>query len=432
MAGLLYATQALAAPASVPMEDFKLSNGMRVILLQDTRVPAVSHNLLFSLGAADDPRGQSGLAHYLEHMLFQGTDNHASGDYSKIIAAQGGETNAFTSADYTGYWVNIAKEQLPLVMDLEADRLVNLSPPPKDFAREKKVILEERRMRVDNSPNALFDEQMNAALYLHYPYGTPIIGWPKEMEALSRETMLDYYTRFYHPGNAVLVISGDLPLGEMHKMVEQHYGSLKSRGEPVPARVEEPEQLAPRHIVMHHKQVKEPQWQKTYLAPSYGWKRDDGVILPLMVVEYLLGGSKTSRLYQRLVEKEGIAQDVSVSYDPYRKGPGEFSIGVTPRGEADVPRIEKEIAEEMARLKATPPSPEELAQAKTQLVAGSIYVRDGLQPLAQVIGHMVMIGLSPQDFFKFPDQVQAVKAGPVAGSIGALDERASVTGLLLP
>jgi zinc protease len=428
---ILFFTNAHAA-SQPPISDFTLDNGLRVIVIEDQRVPAVSHNLMVKLGAADDPRGKSGLAHYLEHMMFQGTAKLKPNEYSQRIADKGGKSNAFTSADYTGYWVNIAKDQLPLVMELEAERMAGLQPPEKDFEREKQVILEERRMRVDNSPVALFAEQLQAALYLHHPYGTPIIGWPEEMRALNRDDVMEYHRRFYHPSNMLLVLSGDIAVEEARDLVERYYAPIADEGENVPPRVEEPQQLAPRRVTMRHAQIQQAQWNVTYLVPSFGWKRDDAQILPMMVAEYVLGGSKTSRLYRRLVEREKLASEVYVSHNPYAQGPGEFSIDVTPLKVENIPAIEKAVQEELAMLKTQPPSEDELARAKTQLIASSIYAQDGLQLMAKIVAHLVLNGLPPDYYYEWPELIKKIKGNAVSASLKALDADWSVTGELLP
>jgi zinc protease len=425
---------AAQAEAPLPISEFKLKNGMEVVLIEDHRIPAISHNLLFRVGAADDPRGQSGLAHYLEHMLFQGTKNYRPNEYSHLIANKGGKTNAFTSADYTGYWVNISKERASLVMKLEADRLQYLNPAQPDFDKEKRVILEERRMRVENNPNALFAEQLNALLYYHHPYGTPIIGWAKEMEVLDRATVMQYYRDYYHPGNAVLVLAGDFKTKEMRALVEHYYGVIpKRKGQPVP-RVEEPPQLGARSFVMHHPQVQQPEWQKSYLVPSYHWKHEENKlhIFPLMLVEQIAGGSNTSRLYRRVVEQEKLATDISVSYNPFTLGPGEFEIAATPVSAKAIPKIEMVISEEMAKLAKEPVTADELARAKTQMIASNVYLRDELQSLAQVMGHLKMMEMPLDYYFGWPEKVEAVTPQQMQESLKMLKEHHSVTGQLLP
>ncbi len=431
---LLIALPLFLFAAKPSVHEFTLENGLRVIVIEDSRIPAVSHNLLMKFGAVNDPVGQSGLAHYMEHMLFQGTKKHAPNDYSKLIAAKGGQTNAFTTADYTGYWVNIASENLPLVMELEADRWEHLQTTQAEFEKEKKVILEERRMRVDNNPSALFAEQLNAALYLHHPYGTPIIGWENEMEQLNQQVVMDYYARYHNPQNAVLVLAGDVTESQARNLVNTYYADIKPRGLQVQPTVIEPPQLAPRRLEMQHERVKRAEWSKAYVTPSYGWKRaeNEAHFIPLMIADYLLGGSKTSRLYQLLVEQKQLAESVGTSFNPFRKGPGEFELSVVPKDAAQLPEIERLIAAEFAVLKATPPKEADLQRAKTQLLASNIYLRDGLQSLAQVMGHLAMIDVPVDYYFDWEAKIEAITAQQVSDSLSLLDENYSVTGVLLP
>lgn len=416
------------------VHEFSLENGLEVIVIEDDRIPAVSHNLIFEYGAADDPRGKSGLAHYMEHMLFQGTKRLKPNEYSKYIASKGGKNNAFTTADYTGYWVNIAKENLPLVMELEADRWQNLQSSDKEFAKERNVILEERNSRVENNPGALFAEQMNAALYLHHPYGRPIIGWKNEMESLSKADVMDYYQRFHTPQNALLILSGDISKSHAKMLAEKYYGPIPARGERVKTRLAEPPQLAARRLEMAHERVRRTEWSKAYVTPSYSWKGQENAahFIPLMIADYLLGGSKTSRLYQLLVEKKRLAESVSASFNPFRKGPGEFELNVVPVKAESLAEIEKLIEAEFKKLQQNPPSEEELNRAKTQLLASNIYLRDGLQSLAQVMAHLAMIGLPLDYYFNWEEKIEAVTAQQVSDSLKLLDENYSVTGVLRP
>ncbi len=416
------------------IHEYELKNGLRVIVIEDDRIPAISHNLLFKFGAADDPRGKSGLAHYMEHMLFQGTAKYKPNEYSKLIAAKGGKTNAFTTADYTGYWVNIAKEHLPLVMELEADRWENLQSSDEEFAKERQVILEERRSRVENNPDALFSEQLNAALYLHHPYGIPIIGWKSEMESLSKAAVMDYYQRYHHPDNAVLVLSGDITLAQAKELTAKYYDGVKPRGESLPARNVEPPQLAPRQLTMQHERVKQPEWRKLCVMPSFGWQREEYQqhFIALMIADYLLGGGKTSRLYQLLVEEKRLAQSVGTDYNPFRKGPGKFSIYAEPVKADNLTEIKKIIAAEITKLHKTPPSSAELKRAKTQLTASNIYLLDGLQSLARVMGHLAMIDLPLDYYAKWESEIAKVTAAQVSDSLKLLNENQCAEGTLLP
>ncbi len=428
----LFALPALAAKPLV--HEFNLENQLRVIVIEDNRIPAVSHNLIFDYGAADDPRGKSGLAHYMEHMLFQGTEKLKPNEYSKLIAAKGGQTNAFTTADYTGYWVNIAKENLPLVMELEADRWQNLQSSDAEFSKERKVILEERSARVDNNPGALFAEQINAALYLHHPYGTPIIGWKNEMESLTKADVMDYYQRFHRPQNALLILAGDITKSHAKMLAEKYYASVAVEGETVAPRKIEPPQLAPRRITMQHERVQRTEWGKAYVTPSYAWKADENKqhFIALMIADYLLGGSKTSRLYQLLVEEKRLAESVATDFNPFRKGPGEFELSVIPAKAENLAEIEELIAQEFKKLQENLPSEAELKRAKTQLLASNIYLRDGLQSLAQVMAHLAMIGLPLDFYFDWEKTIEAITAQQVSDSLALLDENYSVTGVLEP
>lgn len=437
----LLSTLPVAASERENFHEYELNNGMEVVLIRQPENPAISHNILLRLGGADDPRGKSGLAHYLEHMMFQGTTHEAANMYSRKIAAVGGRTNAFTTKDATGYWVNISKANLPLVMALEADRLQHLYPELPDFQREKQVILEERHSRLENRPTALFAEQLAAQLYYHHPYGTPIIGWKKEMEALNREDVLKYYKRFYHPHNMVLVIAGDLDIAETKALIQQYYGPLNSKGEYPSQRTEEPPQRGLRHFTMSHPQAGEPLWQWRFLAPSYGWDRQGEAsdnqmlhrqILGLLVAEHLLGGSKSSRLHQRLVEKEELATSVQVAYYPFQRGPAEFNVHVRPKHAADVPKIKAIIEEEFARLASTHPSEKDLKRAKTQLIASNIYLQDGLQPMARVVGLLKILKLPMDFYFDWEENIEAMRAEDVSASMKLLDQNYSVEGLLLP
>lgn len=306
-------TQPALAVESQPIETFRLKNGMQVILVESHRVPAVTHMLLYKVGAADDYPGHSGLAHYNEHMMFQGTPKVPAGEYGRLIAANGGRFNAFTTRDFTAYHVSIAKEHLPMVMELEADRMLNLAPTMQNFTKEREVIIEERRMTVENKPESLLAEEMEAMLFRNSPYHNPVIGWMQEMQALSRDDVLAFHHEFYRPANAVLVVAGDMTRKELEPLAEKYYGSLK-KGEPYVRHWRiEPPQRGPRHIEIHHKNVNQPQFFRYYTAPSINGA-DKDLVIPSLVMAQLLGGGQTSRLYQSLVVKQKIATEVSAGH----------------------------------------------------------------------------------------------------------------------
>ncbi|NBX03115.1 MAG: insulinase family protein [Alphaproteobacteria bacterium] len=312
-----------ASAQSVPVvEHFTLRNQLEVYVIPNHRIPAISHMMWYRIGAADDPQGKSGLAHYHEHMMFKATKKLKTGEYSDIIARHGGQQNAFTGYDATSYYVDIAKEKLPLVMDLEADRMRGLRPSDEDASKEKDVIIEERRMRTDNNPAALLSEQVNAALYRHHPYHLPVIGWRHEMETLTKNDALDFHEKYYHPNNAILIVSGDITAAELKPLAEKYYGNLKPAKIPTRRWNQEPPQLGARRITLHHENVKQPIFARSYATDSMGYGKKENA-LPLFVLSQVLAGGRSSRLYQSLAVEQKIATAVDANYNPFAMGPAE-------------------------------------------------------------------------------------------------------------
>lgn len=416
----------------VKVETFTLENGMEVLVIPNHRVPAVSHMLWFRIGSADEARGVSGLAHYLEHMMFKGTDKLGVGEYSQIMSKHGGEHNAFTGYDYTGYYVNIAKEHLPLVMATEADRMVNLKVDDAEFLKERQVIMEERSMRTDNQPAALLSEQMNAALFLNHPYHVPVIGWRHEMEALSREQVFAMYHRYYHPNNAVLIVAGDITAAELKPLVEKYYGTLP-KGEMMAREwTSEPPPTAERRVVLRDEKVLQPAFARSYLAPSYV-NGETEHSLPLSLLSAVLGGGQTSRLYQSLVMEQKLATSASAYYNGLDLGPAQFNISATPAEGVSLEKLETAIDAVLATAITQGVTPEELARAKTLSKAEVIYARDGLQSLAYLFGMLRMVGLDADYFNSWPERIDAVTAAQLQASAAwLLKPERSVTGYLLP
>ncbi|MGE0754728.1 MAG: M16 family metallopeptidase [Alphaproteobacteria bacterium] len=432
IAVMLLFPAAARATEKIPVEQFKLGNGMEVIVLPNHRVPAISHMLWFRVGSADDPEGKSGLAHFLEHMMFKGTDAYKAGEFSDIIARHGGDQNAFTSYDSTGYYVNIAKEHLPLVMKLEAARLRGLKLEEGETEKEREVIIEERRQRIENSPEALLDEEVNAALFRHHPYGIPVIGWMHEMQGLNREDVLDFHKKYYHAGNAVLIVSGDITAAELKPLAERSYGTLPKAETPLRNWVSEPPQRAPRQVELRHENVKQEQWLRRYIAPSFGSGKEADV-LPAFLLSQVLGGGKTSILYQALVVEQKLASQVDTSYNGIGLGPADFTITVIPEKNVSFEQIENAVDAQLARIKQDGFSAEDIGRAKTLLKAESVYARDGLSSMARIMGWIRMAGKNPDYFVRWQELIDAVQASQmqaVAHSI--LIPEASVTGHLLP
>ncbi len=414
------------------VSSFSLKNGLEVVVIPNHRVPAVNHTLWYFVGAADDPSGKSGLAHYHEHAMFLGTQKYKSGEYSNIIARNGGEQNAFTGHDATAYFINISKDNLPLAMEMEADRMRALTPSDEDMEKEKQVIIEERRMRIDNNPDALLSEQVGAALFRRHPYQTPVIGWQHEMNNLSKQDVLDFHKKWYHPNNAILVVAGDVTEAEVRPLAEKYYGDIPK--EEVPKRVwnDEPPQRTQRHLIMRHSQVTQPEWSRTYQAPSlaYGKKEQS---LPLFVLAQVLGGGKTSRLYHSLVTKQKIAVAVNVDYNGFIRGPGEFIINVVPEQNIDIAKLEAAVDKDISVFLKEGFSDNELSRAKTLLKAETIFARDGLSSMANIIGWVRMIGLDNGYFINWPKAIDAVsKEDVLVAAKEVLKTEQSVTASLLP
>lgn len=431
-ASLLFLLDTAVARPWVQPESFTLENGMQVIVLPDHRAPVVTHMVWYRVGSADEPQGKSGIAHFLEHLMFKGTAKIPPGEYSKIIARLGGNDNAFTSYDYTAYFQRVALEKLPQVMEMEADRMENLRLDDSVVMPERAVILEERNSRTDNNPAALFSEQVEAAQFLSHPYGRPVIGWRHEMEKLTTQDALDHYRRHYGPDNAYLIVAGDITAASLRPMAEKYYGAVKSRGIPERMRPMEPPQLAARHLEMTDDRVAEPSWQRSYLAPSHH-RRANGDPDALEVLSQILGGGATSRLYRALVIEQAIATSAAAAYQGTALDYGQFYVQATPRTGNTVPALEREVENVLAHLLKDGVSADEVDRAKRQMIASAVYAQDSQQSMAQIFGEALATGRSIEDIVAWPDRIQAVTAERVnAAAKAVLRPENSVTGVLLP
>ena len=295
-------------------ETFDLANGLKVVVIPDHRAPVVTHMIWYKVGAADEVPGVSGIAHFLEHLMFKGTEAYPDGEFSKIVASLGGQENAFTSYDYTSFFQRVAKEHLGKVMEMESDRMANLELRDEQVLPERDVILEERASRIDNKPSALLSEAMDAALYRNHPYGIPIIGWEHEMAKLDRQAALDFYNLNYTPNNAILVVAGDVTGDEVRKLAEETYGKVARRAEPKPRlRPKEPPERTARTVTPTHERVTQPMVRRAYLAPS-SHSAKPGVSEALDILAYILGSGSNSRLYKALVVDQKIASTTGTYY----------------------------------------------------------------------------------------------------------------------
>ncbi|MGV8995646.1 MAG: M16 family metallopeptidase [Parvibaculaceae bacterium] len=423
---------ALAQGAGAP-ETFRLANGMEVLVLPDHRAPVVTHMVWYRVGAADEVAGKSGIAHFLEHLMFKGTDKVAPGQFSKIVARNGGQDNAFTNYDYTGYFQVIAKDRLPLVMEMEADRMTHLKLTDKEVLPERDVVLEELRMRIENEPIAELQSKMNAALFGNSPYGRDVIGYKAEVEKLSTQDALDWYRRYYTPKNAVLIVAGDITGAELKPLADKYYGVIKDTA---PTHVQDRPAVAwpqePKRIVMHDERVDQASWLRFYPAPSAA-ELGPRAAAAMDVLAELLGGGTTSALYQSLVVRDRKLTSVQTWYEGDQIGSGSFAIYALPRVGGSMADAEKAIDAELAKFLVAPVAEDDLARARSTLAAGAIYARDRQQTMAQAYGTGLMTGLSPKDIFTWPDAIRGVTADDVREAAAhVLEARHAVTGELLP
>jgi len=420
-----------AALAEPRVTAFTLDNGMEAVVIEDNRAPVVTHMVWYRVGAADEPAGQSGVAHYLEHLMFKGTDVIPEGAFSKLVAEQGGQDNAFTSRDYTAYFQRIAADRLAVVMEMEADRMRNLRLTEAHAVTERDVILEERSQRTDNNPGALFGERMSAALYLNHPYRVPVIGWRAEMEALDRDKALAFYERYYAPDNAILVVAGDVTPDAVRALAEQHYGAHAPSGRPRAARVQEPPQLAPRRITLRDPRVRQPYVSRQYIVPTrVSGATGDAAALAILA-EVLGGSGVTSRLAQTLQLGAGVAIGSGAYYSALSMDDAEFGVYAVPAEGVSLADLEADMDAVIAGLAAEGPTEEELARAGAGVGASEIYAQDSGAGLARSYGAALAVGLSVADVQAWPDHLAAVTAEDVRRAAGLLREEASVTGWLM-
>lgn len=430
LAALAFAAPALAEEVS----SFMLDNGMEVVVIEDRRAPVVVHMVWYRAGAADERPGVSGIAHYLEHLMFKGTDELESGEFSKIVEAQGGSDNAFTSWDYTAYFQRVAADRLDLMMKMEADRMRDLEISEDDWLTEREVILEERNQRIDGDPGAIFAEQRRAAQYLNHPYGRPIIGWRHEIEQLTREDALEWYRTHYAPNNAVLVVAGDVSPEEVRALAETHYGPIAASPAIAPReRPSEPPQFAARRLVMEDARVAQPYVMRTYLAPE----RDAGAqgeAAALTFLAELLGGSAVNSVLARKLQFETQAAIyTSAFYDGISLDDSTFGLVVVPPEGGDLAAAEAAMDRALQEFLAEGVDPEEFERIKTQIRASEIYARDNAQSLARRYGQALTSGLTVADVQGWPDALQAVTEEDVMAAARAVfDLRRSVTGWLMP
>jgi len=430
--GLNLAPGAAAAAGMFNPDTFTLDNGMEVVVIENHRAPVVSHWVWYRVGSSDSPPGKSGLAHFVEHLMFKGTEEIAPGDFSKIVARHGGQDNAMTSADFTAYFQNIARDRLDMVMEMEADRMANLRLQLRDVEAERDVVLEERRSRVDNQPSALLGEQLNAAQYLNHPYRLPIIGWYHEIESYTKEDALAFYDEWYAPNNAILIVAGAITADELRPIAERTYGVIPAREVPERSRLVEPPHILERRIELAHDRVEQPSLMRSYLAPSFATAEGDEAYA-LEVLAELFGSGGTSRLYRSLVVDQGLAAGAGAFYRGSSLDQTTFRVYASPRPGGDLDTLEAAIDAEIARLLEDGVTPEEVARVQQRMIAEAVYARDSLTTAVRVFGSALTTGSSIEDVEAWPERIAAVTPEAVMEAARSVFDRTqAVTGRLVP
>ncbi len=420
------------AAAGPDISHFTLSNGLEVLVIPDHRVPVATHMVWYKVGSADETPGKSGLAHFLEHLMFKGTAKNPAGRFSQVVATIGGQENAFTAADYTGYFQRVPRDQLKTMMEFEADRMTGLVLTDDAVRTELQVVLDEQNMRVANNPGARLGEAMEAALYLNHPYGRPVIGWRHEIEQLDREDALAFYRRFYTPNNAILVVAGDVTADEVRTLAQEPYAKVPQVAESKPRlRPQEPVQEAWRTVTLADPRVAQPSVSRYYLVPSSTTARP-GESEALEVLAHILGRGSNSRLYRTLVFERGIAVSAGASYGPTAVDATHFSVYATPKPGTDLRQMEEAVDAALASVTEEGVSEEELMRSKNRMIADAVYANDNQRVMTQWYGAALATGSTVQKVNAWPDRIRAVSAEEVRDVARRwLDKRRSVTGYLV-
>jgi zinc protease len=389
-----------------------LANGLKVIVKEDHRAPVVVQQVWYKVGSMDESTGTTGIAHALEHMMFKGTKAVPAGEFSKRIAAAGGRENAFTNTDYTAYFQQLDKSKLPLAMKLESDRMQNLDLTAKEFDKEIKVVMEERRMRTDDDPQSLMNEIMMATIYEEHPYHNPVIGWMSDLQKLTVYDAKVWYNRWYAPNNATLVIVGDVKPDQVFSLAQRYYGPIPKHTLPVRRNYSEPKQIGIKRLVVKAP-AELPQLEMAYHTPVLRDPKQDWKPYALDMLAGVLDGNESARLNQHLVREQQVASAAGAGYDSTSRGPSLFTLYATPSTGKTVQDVETALREQIALLVKDGVNEDELKRVKAQVMAGEVYKRDSVFYQAMQIGQLESVGLGYQAIPVMLEKLQAVTAEQV-------------------
>lgn len=420
-------------PGGPDIAHFFLGNGLEVVVIPDHRAPIVTHMIWYKVGSADEEAGKSGLAHFFEHLMFQGTQQNRSGTISTAVTSIGGQNNAFTSYDYTAYFEKIPPSALKTIMSLEADRMRNLVLNEKVVANERRVVIEERSSRIDNNPGSILSEEAMATLYQNSPYGRPVVGWLREMKQLNLADAIAFYNRHYEPDNAILVVAGDVDGDTVRELANETYGAIPRGPDFAPRqRPQEPHQDTRRTVTLKDSRVSEPRFVKYFLVPSYTTARP-GEAEALDLLAEILGGGARSRLYEDLVVKRQIAASAGSWYSGTALDTTSFAVTGRPLEGTSIQDLEQAVLDEIADLVKNGISTGELEKAKNRFLKSAIFARDSQSGMAQLYGSSLASGQTVTDVQEWPDRIRAVTARQVQDVAARyLDDSRSVTSYLLP
>lgn len=409
-----------------------LDNGLQVVVIPDRRTPVVTHMIWYKAGGADEIPGKSGVAHFLEHLLFKATKTYPAGEFSRKIAEIGGQENAFTTSDYTAYYQQVTPEALEMVMRYEADRMRNLVLTEIDVEKERAVVLEERAQRTDTRPGGMLTEAMRAALYQNHPYGIPNIGWEHEIRSLTLRDMLEFYDRFYRPGNAIVVVAGDVDAATVMRYAEATYGLIEAVDLPVDSvRPAEPQPRAERHVLLRDRRVGSPSFRRDYLAPSYRVAEPrEAEALDLLAT--IMGGASTSRIKRGLLVDDTIASRAGASYWGGFRDMTDFSIYATPLPGFTIEQIEQRLDSIIEDVVENGVTQAELDTARNGLIKSSLFDLDSQTSMARLFGTVLSTGGAIEDVTEWTERLALVTVGDVNRAARKyLSKPRSVTGYLL-
>ena len=433
LTGLFLALLSLPLRAE-DVSHFTLDNGLEVVVIEDHRAPVVTQMIWYRAGSADEKPGKSGIAHFLEHLMFKGTDKLASGEFSDTVERQGGDDNAFTAWDYTAYFQRVAADRLEQMMMMEANRMTGLQLLPEEVDTERQVILEERSQRTDSDPGAILQEQVRAALFQNHRYGIPIIGWRHEMEGLTREDALEWYKTYYAPNNATLIVAGDVTPDQVKALAEKYYGPLKPNPAIQPrVRVKEPPQRAERRLSLSDTRISEQSLTRQYIVPARK-SGDQKQAAALLYLAEMLGGNPTTSILARDMQfgEQPKAIWTSAWYDGTAVDYGSFGVALYPAPGTDLATVEARLDALIADIVVKGVDATDFERVKTQLRAGEIFARDNTDGLARMYGEALTVGLTLDDIKAWPQVLQDVTPADVQAAAMLLDRNQSVTATALP